>query len=415
MKKLICILLITLFAGCGHDFLGWDTSDSENHYLPLDDSQYPYTGVYRVVIQTEDLHGVVNRETEVPAYMQIYGKDAPESEIFHLTIRCRGNTSFTFSPKTSYKIELDEKQGLLGMPQDKDWALIANYGDKTHLKNFITYKLADWLGDEYSPRTQYVELYLNRTYQGLYLLTETVKASNDRVNIPYNDTSFLLEIGPTVKEGKSYFKQDNRLFEVKYPKNISEKSLELVKKHISEWSLYLSQGNFHGSDSIGTWLDVDDFIRYYWIQEFTKNLDAAFHRSIFLTWEKNSVIKMGPVWDFDQGYGNWTKEDWQGPDGWPIRSEGWAAKIFSDEQTRTRINNYWVKNRLFFATITDSISKYGAIIEKYTKNDFKRWPMLSNNDNDLHKESYQTYNEAIDSLNSWITQRLQWMNDHFTE
>ena len=117
-------------------------------------------------------------------------------------------------PKHSYKLKFTEKQSLFGMPKDKEWALIANYADKTHLKNFITYKLANWLGDEYSPRTQFVELYLNRSYLGLYLLTETPKVSKNRINIPQTDDSFLIEIGPTQKNGKQYFEQDDRLFEV---------------------------------------------------------------------------------------------------------------------------------------------------------------------------------------------------------
>lgn len=388
-----------------------ESSNSES-LLSLNDTKYPYTGVPRIVIETENQAQVQSRNTYLPAKLQIYGKNAPESEIQYLSIRARGNTSYTAMPKHSYKLKFNHKQTLFNMPKDKEWALIANFGDKTHLKNFITYKLADWLGDEYSPRAQHVELFLNREYLGLYLLTETPKIDKNRINIPEDNFSFLLEIGPTKKNGKTYFEQDDRLFEVCYPKDIDSTSLALVTKHISDWSQYLSNGKFHEEDSIDTWLDVDDFIRYYWIQEFTKNLDAAFHRSILFTWQKGDIIKMGPVWDFDQGYGNWNYKDWQGPDGWPIRSEGWPAKILLDAQIKDRADNYWKEHRDFFATITDSISKYGKQTEEYTKNDFKRWPILESTENEFHKEPYESYQEAIDSLNSWIVQRLQWMNDH---
>ncbi len=400
-----------IFTGCGcDDYKSFDEYENDN--LPLNDTQYPYVGIPRFVIETEHFVEVDSRDTYRSAKLQIYGKDTPESKILPLSIRARGNTSFTAMPKHSYKLKFTEKHPLLDMPTDKEWALIANYADKTHLKNFITYKLADWLGDEYSPRTQFVELYLNSSYLGLYLLTETPKVSKNRINIFQTDNSFLLEIGPTQKSDKTYFEQDDRLFEVCYPKDIDSSSLALVTKHISDWSEYLSNGKFHEEDSIDTWLDVDDFIRYYWIQEFTKNLDAAFHRSIFFTWEYDDIIRMGPVWDFDQGYGNWNYKDWQGPDGWPIRSEGWPAQILCDTQIKDKADNYWKEHRDFFATIPDSISKYGNLTENYTKNDFKRWPILGSTENEFHKEPYASYQEAIDSLNSWIVQRLQWMNDH---
>jgi len=408
-KFFLTLFMATIFSGCV-----WEEFDGieESAFLPLDDTEYPYVGIPRIVIETENLSQVRSRDTYLPAKLQIYGMDAPESEIIPLSIRARGNTSFSAMPKCSYKLKFNQKQTLFGLPKDKEWALIANFADKTHLKNFITYKLANWLGDEYSPRTQFVELYLNRSYLGLYLLTETPKVDKNRINIPKTNNNFLLEIGPTQKDGKKYFEQDNRLFEICYPKDVDESGFALITDHIKNWSSYLDRGNFHSEDSISTWLDIDDFIRYYWIQEFTKNLDAAFHRSIFFTWEQGGIIKMGPVWDFDQGYGNWNYKDWQGPDGWPIRSEGWSAKILRDAQIKNRADNYWKEHRNFFATVPDSISKYAQTIQNYANNDFKRWPILESTENEFHKEAYNSYQEAIDSLNSWIVQRLQWINEH---
>lgn len=387
--------------------------DSSYIYLPLDDSQYGYVGVPRLVIETENFLDIRNRETEIPAQLQIYGKDAPESEIMYLTLRGRGNTSFTDMPKASYKIEFSEKQTLFGMPEDKDWALIANYADRTHLKNFITYKLASWLEDEYVPRTQYVELYLNREYQGLYLLSETVKVGKDRVNIPKDNRSFLLEVGPTPKEGKNYFNQDGKLFEICSPKDLDSSSYATVTNHIKAWSQFLNKDLSADGNDLESWLDVDDFVRYYWIQELTKNLDAAFHRSIFFTWEIGSPFKMGPIWDFDMGYGNWVVSDWQGPDGFPIRSEGWASLMFKNKKFVQNIHDYWASHRDFFNTLPDSISKYGKIVEPYTSNEFKRWPTLGYAENITHKEAYRSYSESIDSLNSWIGQRIQWIDKSF--
>ena len=168
----------------GDSALGWNSEDSaydirtaENpltnsadsqdsgppriDYLPLDDSEYPYAGIPRIVIETENHREIKDRETEIPAKLQIWGEKAPESEVMDLTIRGRGNTSWTDMPKKSYKIEFTNKQEILGMPKDRDWALIANYADKTLMKNYLAYHLSAELGALFAPRCDFVELYLN--------------------------------------------------------------------------------------------------------------------------------------------------------------------------------------------------------------------------------------------------------------
>lgn len=65
----------------------------------------PYAGIPRIVIETENRRAIKDRETEIPARLQIWGEMAPKSEIMELTIRGRGNSSWTGMPKKSYKIE----------------------------------------------------------------------------------------------------------------------------------------------------------------------------------------------------------------------------------------------------------------------------------------------------------------------
>lgn len=395
------------FTGCV-----WEPSDSETSYLALDDSDYPYAGIPRLVIETENFTQIRDRTTEIPARLQVYGQEAPETEILELTVRGRGNSTFTGMPKVGIKLEFANKQALLGMPKDRDWALIPNFADKTHLKNLITYKLACWLGDEYCPRAQFVDVYFNREYLGLYLLSETVKVSKHRVKIPDSDSSFLIEIGPNYKAGKTYFEQDDRLFQICHPKNPPAASYIAITQHVKQWSEYLEKGIFDGPDSLATWLDIEDYIRYYWIQELSKNMDAAFHRSIFFTWNIGEPIKMGPVWDFDVAYGNWKEDSLRTATDWYIRTSGWNQLMFKDKPFQMRAEEYWDKHKDFFETLPDSISKYARAVKPYTANDFKRWPILNSTENWAHKEAYNSYEEAIDSLNSWIKQRIHWISQN---
>lgn len=81
------------------------------------DKEYPYAGIPRIVIETGNRIAIKDRETEIPAKMQIWGESSSESEILDLTIRGRGNTSWTEMPKKSYKIEFEKKQSMLGNPR----------------------------------------------------------------------------------------------------------------------------------------------------------------------------------------------------------------------------------------------------------------------------------------------------------
>ena len=389
----------------------WNDPKGDPDYLPCDDSEYPYANLPRFVIETEDFAQIRDRETKIPAKLQIYGKDAPESDVLELTIKGRGNSSFTGMPKPGYKIKFEKKQGLLGMPKDKEWALIGNSADKTLLKNFITYKLADWLGDEYTPRSQFVELYLNRQYQGVYQLVETVKVSEHRVNIPQSDSSFLLERGPT-EHGDEHFvvTEQGTKFEIKSPKEPTDSSTAQIKKALSQFENFLKSSNPKGE--ITDYIDFEDYLRYYWIQEISKNMDGAFRRSIFLTWQKGDVIRLGPVWDFDVAYGNWEVDSLRTATDWYIRPSGWNGLIFKREKLWQEAARYWKEHRDFLATLPDSIRKYAKELAPATKNEFKRWPVLENTENWTYKEAYDSYDEAIDSLNSWINQRMDWIDNH---
>ncbi len=391
----------------------WDYSGGPEDHLVLDDSEYPYANVPRLIIETENFQQIRDRETKIPARLQIYGERGPETDVLNLTVKGRGNSSFTGMPKWSIKLKFEKKQSLLGMPKDKEWALIANSADKTLLKNFFTYKLADWLGDEYSPRCKFVELYLNRQYMGVFLLTETVKVSKNRVDLPDGEFNYLLELGSTQRSGETHIiTKRGTNFNVIYPKEPTDSSLNVVRNRLIGWEYNLYHGKFQEDEALEDWLDIRDYLRYYWIQELSKNFDGAFRRSIYITWERYKPFKLGPVWDFDVAYGNWDEDTLQHPFGWYTRTSDWNKQLFENATLNQQAKQYWNEHRDFFGTLPDSISKYSQSLKSATKNEFKRWPVLENTENWTYKEAYHSYDEAIDSLNSWIIQRIDWIDNH---
>ena len=388
-----------------------EQSPSITKYIPLDDTEYPYAGIPRIVIETENRREIKDRGTEIPARLQIWGEKAPESEIMELTIRGRGNTSWTDMPKKSYKIEFTNKQSMLGMPKDRDWALVANYADKTLLKNFITYKLSLWLGAEYIPNCDFIELYINSRYLGVYLITETIKVDKDRVFFPQKKTSFLAEFDVHYKKNDQliFLEEHQKPVSVHYPKIALPATLKILKEHLD--SLYtLIKNNQPDPATLKKWIYLDSYFLFYWVQEFSENRDGNFDTSVFFTWTIGEPLKMGPLWDFDLAYNGHPNVLTQDPEKWFIRNYYWNNHLFKNDAFKYEAYSYWKNHRDIFEKVIDSLYVYSEKITDAAKNNFKRWPILDDTNNKFHVQAYTTQQDAIDSFKNWMTQRINWID-----
>src|SRR4030095_3046019 len=90
---------------------------------------------------------------------------------------------------------------------DRDWVLLANFADKTLMRNSVATCLSQMLGFEYTPPERYVELTLNGSYLGVYQLTDQIEVEDARVNIGKATAAiddpgmaFLLEIDAQLDE-----------------------------------------------------------------------------------------------------------------------------------------------------------------------------------------------------------------------
>ena len=398
---------------CSMAFWGcyWEDTDSSTDYLPMDDSMYPYAGLPRIVIETNNYAGVRDRETEIPSRLQIYGEKVPESEVLELTVRGRGNSSFKM-PKYGMKLEFEDKVSLFGMPKSKDWALVANFGDKTHLRNYMMMRLSEWLGATYTPKMQFVELYLNRNYMGLYLLTETVKVAKNRVNIEKNDTTFLVEKEDIKKYDPPYVITDDfqYIYHIKSPKEPSEESLQLLSDHLNSFENFLTHQYRYSRDEILKWIDLEDYLLFYWVQEYSKNEDGNYARSVFFTWTKGEPIHFGPLWDFDLAFGNASRERNQNPEDWYIRAYRLNRYIMNNSLVDSAASAYWRMHRDAFYELIDSIPVYRSIIEQAVENEYRRWPIMQNTENWALKDPYDSYDEAVETMVDWMKKRYQWID-----
>ena len=261
----------------------WSNSSDSSEYLPLDDSEYPYAGLPRMVIETDDFHELRDTETDIPARMQMYSKGNPESEVIELTVKGHGNSSFKAMTKFSLKIELAQKKEPFGHA--------TRQGMGPHLQFFRqdpSKELRDFQARTKARREPCATLYIRRTLSqptipGSIPSIREHKGLQKKVNIPQNNSSFLFEKTTRYHlNGETIRTKKNTLFKIRYPKQPSSETTSKLQTQLDQWENYLYGKNFN-SAKIDEWIDIIDYIRYFWLLEFSKNYDGRFGRSIFFT------------------------------------------------------------------------------------------------------------------------------------
>ena len=109
-------------------------------------------------IQTTDFLTVDSRDSYIGAEIQIegwrYHHSNPQSNI---EIRGRGHSTWDWYPKKPYQIKFDTATSVLSMPKERRWLLLAEYADKTMIRNKIAFELGKLSDLSWVPSTEYLE------------------------------------------------------------------------------------------------------------------------------------------------------------------------------------------------------------------------------------------------------------------
>ncbi|MCM1197435.1 MAG: CotH kinase family protein, partial [Clostridium sp.] len=115
--------------------------------------------------------------------IDICNLDGKVDSLGALSVRGRGNSTWSY-PKKSYNIKLDSRQEVLGMNRHKRWCLLANWMDRTMLRNAVAFEIAKRTkGLAWTPDGQFVDLVLNGKHCGAYYLCEHIRIDKNRVDI----------------------------------------------------------------------------------------------------------------------------------------------------------------------------------------------------------------------------------------
>ncbi len=449
MRTIYLSILLVFFS-----FLSFaQTGEIKNgHSIQLTTSDLPI-----VVIDTHGL--TIPDDPKIAAGLKIYNKgtgqrnyltDAPQFDGYS-GIEIRGSSSQQF-PKKSYGFESWDALGnsidtsFLGMPAQSDWILNANYTDKTLIRNVMAYQVWRNMG-YYGTRYHFVELILNGEYRGIYIFSEKIKRDKNRLAISKISTTqnsgdeltggYIFKIDKTTGSGgdgwkSSYFptvsaKGQYIYFQYEYPKmqNITAQQKTYLQDNVYNFETALKSANFADTlNGFRKYAFEKTFIDYFLVNEISKNVDG-YRLSTFMNKERDSKggkIRMGPVWDYDIAWHNANYCEGDLATGWayqfPCPDDYWQvpfwwSRLLEDPRYKNNLACRWhdlrqnILSNSWFDNYIDSIS--GQLMEAQVRN-FTQWNILGIYVWPNPWPYPSTYQGEINSLKSWMHDRLNWLD-----
>ncbi len=359
--------------------------------------------------------------------------DKPDFEM-DCQIHIHGNSSRRF-PKLSYALQFTDEEGnnrkipVMGMAPHHEWVLNGPVLDKTLLRNYMWHNIAGEIMD-YAPNLRFCELMIDGEYQGVYLMTETItNGGNERLNLSISvkgteGIGYLLrcdrptesELG-TIRDIYTYSEricQTRQDIAIRYPG--ADKLTKEVAKNIELDYSAFEKALFsydYNTEAYGywNWIDVDNFVDYFLINEFTQNLDAGSY-STYLYKEVGEKFRLC-VWDFNNACDNYQEQE-TGLEGFSMVDRAWFFMLLKDETFVGRTLKRYEELRetvlseaYLTSYVDETIAYLGPAVMRNNERWNVEWEGLIPAERNLH-----SYEEAAEQLKDWIRGRGKWLDEY---
>ncbi len=384
-------------------------------------------------------------------------------------VKGRGNSTWSFEKKP-YQIKLDKKTDLFDMGAGKTWILLANYADRSLMRNALIFNLADNIGLPYTPKSVYVDVYANHQYLGNYQLAEkneigknrveitdlegatedangadldtyqregaitgAVAGSKKWVNIP-NDPAditggYLLEFEFPSRypaEASGFVTDRGQAVVIKSPEYATEAEVAYISAFVQdlEDAIYSEDGYNGKGKHYSEYLDVESAVMRYLIEEWSLNNDgglASFYLYKDADTAGDGVLHCGPIWDYDLSFGNQENRTIAEADIWLTNQWSiigasypcWYGQLFYDPDFVNRVNETYAS--VFEAAATEvlnyEIDATAARINRSAAMNFVVWEKAFSADNLINTGT--TFAANCSYLESFIAKRMAFLSGGF--
>lgn len=410
--------LVYAIPNAGYEFVKWSTGETTQSLKVTATEDITIYAIFErvlsgfptVSIDTYDSAPIVSKEEYVGCSVDIYNT-TDEFTLSDITgkIRGRGNTTWD-APKKPYKLKLDEAVDLFGNGKARTWTLIANYTDLSLLRNYLAYSVASLFDTQkITTSTEFVDLYVNGEYLGVYLLCEQNEVHENRVNISETgeiDTGYIIELDGR-EDGEGFY-VDDKFYAIKSPDTdgrlFTEEHREFIKTYLESCSEALSGVDY---DKIEALIDTKSFAQAYIVHELFNNVDVGY-ASFYMYKDAGGKLQCGPVWDFDRSLGvtghQHGAEDFATL--WAKEQNIWFNKLLSHDEFVKLVSDQIIE---YEKQITDTLSEcydFAYKNQNSFKLNFEKWDIL---------EDYVWPNSGpTEKLHTWESQvefTRQYLND----
>ena len=330
-------------------------------------------------------------------------------------VKGRGNNTWV-QPKKPYTLKFSKKQRPFGLPANKDWVLLADYYDPTLLRTAFMSAVSKAAGIDFTINYKHVNLFLNGDYMGVYLLTDKVEESSNRINIEKD--GFIIEDDNYYLYEKLYFIIS--LFKAGYTFKYPDDDEDIVKdddnylfiqKYMNdvESSLYKLKDN-PADESYLTYIDPVSFAKF---QVAVASILMFDPNRYYVLPSRQSKLKMMPLWDAEWSLGL-KRSAWGGSTTSLETSKYWDRQFFFQYLMKSpafveTLKSEWAKFKQNIPQVKDEIEQVRQTVSKAQEDNYKKWPVKKSALN----ISFDTWEQEVEYILKFFDDRIRWLDEHY--
>jgi len=351
-------------------------------------------------------------------------------------IHIRGNSSRSFD-KPGYSLRLitetgeNNPQEVMGMAAHHEWALHGPFLDKTLMRNYMWYNIAgEMMG--YAPNVRFCEVFLNGEYRGVYVMTETITAGDDGARLPlsvnrkdntYSGYLIRLDRGSStplknIEPFTVYSYRTASKLNIVYPGSatLTPELQRAIESDFSDFEKALYSFDYDNEDyGYKTLIDVDSFVDFFLLTEFTCNYDAGW-LSTYMYKATDGKFHMC-IWDYNSACDNYN-ESMLERNHFETQYCLWYTMLIKDEafveqviRRYRELRTTYFSEEYLYQYIDDVIAYLGDAIDR----NYQRWGYTFQPEHDMlspDDRNPRSYDEAILNLKNYFPARIEWMDQN---
>ena len=399
--------------------------------------------------------------------MTVYNADGSvDMATTNCGVRLRGNSTQKL-PKKPFAVKLTAKRPILGMPTHKRWCLLANWLDRSMIRNLVGFAAAKatteaWKAESidegmvWNPSGKSVELVIDGRHVGNYLLCEQIKIGSKRLNIndcyedlvadglssSFEDCGYLVEFDVMQDENYKGVTSRGITWQLKDDVLPADYASQIGAK-IQAIEDAIKKGDFAAYSKL---IDIPSFIDQWFVVELAMNREYTEPRSLYSYYNGGTdKLHAGPVWDFDRGtFQNPTEAQKMGSSrvksydaflssSSKITKSGgykenqqpclWYPLLMNDSEFVRMVKSRWAALYPRLLAVTDEIARLGAENALSWEYDSTMWPGTAKALNAGYPsgfsdfagdENLTSYDAVIQNLIGCYLARLDGMNTLIT-